>query len=191
MSPKRQTVTSVGDERRLAPRWGIPVALVGLFVLLPLFEVTILILTGRVIGALWIILILLAEAALGAWLLKREGSKTWRQMRNTVKAGKAPGNELLDAALVGTGGFLLLLPGFLTDIVGIFCLLPWTRPLVRTTLAWAVNRYLSKVAQPVLPILRQDGVIEGSVIEGKVTESTSTSPSEAGPVGRRDRLSSP
>ena len=51
-----------------------------------------------------------------------------------------PGSELTDAALVLVGGVLLLLPGFLTDLVGLLFVLPVTRPLTRRWLQAMVER---------------------------------------------------
>jgi len=53
-----------------------------------------------------------------------------------------PSRQLADAALVLVGGTLLLTPGFLTDIVGFFFILPMTRPLARRALEAVVARKL-------------------------------------------------
>ena len=53
-----------------------------------------------------------------------------------------PSRQLADAALVLIGGTLLLTPGFLTDVVGFFFVLPFTRPLARGVLQRAVERRL-------------------------------------------------
>ena len=50
--------------------------------------------------------------------------------------GRLPAQELVDAGLVLVGGTLLLAPGFITDVVGFFFILPWTRPLTRRLLVW-------------------------------------------------------
>ena len=42
-----------------------------------------------------------------------------------------PARELADAALILVGGTLLLTPGFVSDVVGLFCVLPFTRPVAR------------------------------------------------------------
>ena len=53
-----------------------------------------------------------------------------------------PSRQLADAALVLVGGTLLLAPGFLTDIVGFFFILPFTRPIARTALEAVVAKRL-------------------------------------------------
>ena len=124
--------------RRWVPWWVL--ALV--FVVLPLAEIYVLIQIGHVIGAWWTILLLLADGMLGSWLMKREGSRTWAALRDALQSGRMPGTELADAALVLVGGTLLLTPGFLSDVVGLFCILPLTRPAARRLLARVVTRRL-------------------------------------------------
>ena len=59
-----------------------------------------------------------------------------------------PARELADGVLILVGGTLMLTPGFVTDAVGILCLLPVTRPLGRRVLAGVINRRLVGVAFP-------------------------------------------
>ena len=66
-----------------------------------------------------------------------------------------PTGELADAALVLVGGLLLMLPGFVTDLIGLFFLLPLTRPLARKAIAFFVARRLNRMGarrvQPAAP----------------------------------------
>ncbi len=126
--------------RRRRPRW-----LVVVFVLLlvvPIVEIAAIIAVGKVIGGWPTVLLLLAESALGAWLVKREGGRAWRALTTALSTGQMPSRQLADAALVLVGGTLLLTPGFVTDLVGFFFVLPMTRPLARTVLEAAVARRL-------------------------------------------------
>src|SRR4051794_10479169 len=110
-------------------RSGWPLALlVVLLVAIPIFEVYVLVQVGERIGALPTILILIVEAVFGAWLMRREGARTWRALNDAFVGGRVPTGELADAALVLVGGVLLVLPGFLTDVLGLFFLIPFTRP---------------------------------------------------------------
>jgi len=79
----------------------------------------------------------------------------WQALQTALSTGKMPGRELADAALVLIGGTLLLTPGFLTDLVGFFFILPITRPITRQWLQRLVERRLT---QP------PPGVIRGEVI---------------------------
>ena len=108
----------------------------------PIIEIAAIIAVGRVIGGWQTLLLLLLESALGAWIVRREGSRTWEALRTALRSGRMPSRQLADAALVLIGGTLLLTPGFVTDIVGFFFILPLTRPVTRAWLEAAVARRL-------------------------------------------------
>ena len=83
------------------------------------------------IGLGWTILLTLATSALGWLLLARQGTKALGELRLRAQEHRAPGRALGDAGLVALGGLLMLLPGFLGDLVGLLCLLPGTRAPAR------------------------------------------------------------
>jgi UPF0716 protein FxsA len=114
--------------------------LVLLFVVLPVLEIYVLIQVGQVIGAGWTVLLLLADGFLGGWLMKREGTRAWRSLREALESNRLPARELADAALILVGGTLLLTPGFVTDIAGFFFVLPFTRPVARRALTGYLTR---------------------------------------------------
>ena len=147
--------------------WVWPLVVV-LLVAVPIFEVWLLIQVGQQIGVLATIGILVAEALLGAWLMKREGSRAWKALNEALRTGAMPSNQLADAALVLVGGVLLMLPGFVTDVVGFFFLLPFTRPLARRLLGVLAARQVSQLNLPAM-VVRSD---HGDVITGETVEGT-------------------
>ncbi len=112
----------------------MPALLVLLFVVIPILEIVVIIQVGQVIGAWWTVALLVADSVLGAWLLRREGARAWRAFREALEAGRWPGDEVAQGALVIVGGTLLLTPGFITDVVGFLLLVPVSRRLVARTL---------------------------------------------------------
>jgi UPF0716 protein FxsA len=116
--------------------------LVVLLVVVPIVEVAVLVAVGRAIGGWQTVGLLLVESALGAWLVRREGSRAWAALVSALRTGRMPSRELTDAALVLVGGTLLLTPGFVTDVVGFAFVLPLTRPLARALLVHLVERRL-------------------------------------------------
>jgi UPF0716 protein FxsA len=120
--------------------------LIGLFVALPIVEIYVIIQVGQAIGALPTVALLVAESILGGWLVKREGRRAWDALRTTLRTGRLPGRELLDAGLVLVGGTLLLTPGFVTDVFGFFFVLPLTRPLARRVVTSALARRAARRA---------------------------------------------
>ncbi len=109
------------------------------FILLPLLELWLILQVGELIGAVPTILLLLGSAVLGAWLMKSQGGQAWRSFRAATSAGRVPAAEAVDGFFVIFGGTLLLLPGFLSDGVGLLLLLPSTRKLLRERLIGHVN----------------------------------------------------
>lgn len=148
--------------RRRLPWWLLVVA----FLVIPLAELFLLIQLGQVVGPWWTILILLADAVLGSWLVKREGSRTWRALQDALAARRMPAKELADGALVLVGGTLLVTPGFLTDAVGLFCILPFTRPVARRVLTRLLARRLAVARPPAAGRPGHSDVIRGDVIDG-------------------------
>jgi UPF0716 protein FxsA len=148
VAPTRR-LTRRGRRRR---HWGWYVFLALLVV--PVAEIAVIVAVGSVIGGWQTLALLLAESALGAYLVKREGRRSWQALKVALGTGQMPGRELSDAALVLIGGTLLLTPGFLTDIVGFFFILPFTRPITRRWLQRLVERRL----------VGRSGIVRGEVI---------------------------
>lgn len=123
------------------------VVMLALFIGLPILEIYVIIQVGQEIGAMPTILLLIAESALGAWVVKREGIRAWRALNDSLASGTLPGKELGDAAVVLMGGVLLLTPGFVTDIFGFLFVLPPTRPLARRLLGVLASRRLVRFGE--------------------------------------------
>jgi UPF0716 protein FxsA len=152
-------------QRRRVP-WGV---LAVLFVVVPLVEIYVLIQVGQVIGAWWTILLLIADSVLGSYLIKREGARAWRALTLALRNSQMPARELADGALVLVGGTLLLTPGFLSDVLGFFCILPVTRPVARRLLLSLVTRKVLGSVHVVGDRTRQrpgpDSVVQGEVVD--------------------------
>jgi len=150
--------------------------------LLVLAELVVFVLVAAWIGVGWTVLATLATSALGWALLARQGTKALADLRERARTRRSPGRELGDAGLVAAGGLLMVLPGFIGDLVGLLCLLPATRPLVRGALTRLVMTRLPVGMRPPVrvesvrtaEVPRADDVrtpplvIEGSVVEGEV-----------------------
>jgi UPF0716 protein FxsA len=108
--------------------------LVLLFIAIPIVEIYVIIQVGQAIGALWTILLLVADSILGSVLMRAQGRAAWRRFNAAIAGGRVPAREVLDGVLVIFGGALLLTPGFVTDVFGLAFLLPPTRALIRRLL---------------------------------------------------------
>jgi UPF0716 protein FxsA len=102
--------------------------LIPLFILLlPLAEIACFILVGRRIGLFPTLSLVVLSAVAGVVLMRVQGFGVLTRLRQSGQQGRAPGKELLDAAMIMIAGILLLIPGFLTDIVGLALFLPPVR----------------------------------------------------------------
>jgi UPF0716 protein FxsA len=108
--------------------------LVLLFIVVPIAELYVIIKVGEAIGVLPTLALLLADAVLGSLLLRHQGRGAWRRFNEALAQRRFPGKEVADGVLIVIGGTLLLAPGFITDIVGIFLLIPPTRAIARRLL---------------------------------------------------------
>jgi UPF0716 protein FxsA len=102
-----------------------------LLIAVPIAELWIIVQVADGIGILWTLLLLFGISIAGARLLKQQGTSTWRRLRETTAGGGIPTEEVTDGAMILLGGALLLTPGFLTDVVGLWLLIPQTRAVVK------------------------------------------------------------
>ncbi len=115
--------------------------LVLLLVLIPVAELFVIIEVWQRIGGLETLLLLVVVSVAGAWLVKNQGLGVWYRLNRQLSAGRLPTNELIDGALVLFAGALMLTPGFITDVVGLFLLLPPGRAAVRRIVrGWSIRR---------------------------------------------------
>jgi len=98
-----------------------------LFLMVPVLEIYFLIQVGSLIGAIPTILLVLATAIIGAGLLRQQGLSTLARFQTNLSSGTLPAQEMIEGILLAVGGALLMTPGFVTDTMGFFCLIPFTR----------------------------------------------------------------
>lgn len=102
-----------------------------MLVIAMLIEIGGIYMMGRWIGGLGAFALLIATVVLGLWLIKTEGRRVWQQAQQQMQAGQVPGHTLLEGLCVLAGGILLIVPGFISDIIGITMIVPFTRPVYR------------------------------------------------------------
>jgi UPF0716 protein FxsA len=119
-----------------------------LAVLAVVAELAVFVAVAAWIGVGWTLLAMLATSALGVLLLARQGMRALIDLRERVRSRRPAGRELGNAGLVAVGGLLMLLPGFLGDLLGLLCLLPLTRGLMRGLIARIVVGRLPVALRP-------------------------------------------
>lgn len=101
-----------------------------LFIFFPAVEIYLLIKVGSAIGALNMVLWIFASAIFGIWYARAHSEYSMMQMRADISQGKIPKNALVDSVFISIGGILLVLPGLITDALGLLLLFPPTRHLI-------------------------------------------------------------
>ena len=101
----------------------IPLLLLSLVV----FELYVLFLASKSLGSLKVLALIIITAVLGISYIKKQGLKTITKVRERISSGKSPNSEFIQGLLLAFGGVLLVIPGFISDLIGLVFALPFTR----------------------------------------------------------------
>jgi UPF0716 protein FxsA len=123
-----------------------------LFIAWPIAELFVIIKVADAIGVLDTIVLLIAGWPLGIWALRSQGRAAWRRLAVAVAENRPPTREVVDGALIVAGGGLLIVPGFITDAIGITLLFPPTRALVR---AFLVRNFSNRLVLQAFAVRRR------------------------------------
>jgi len=120
--------------------------LISLFTLL---DFVVLFSVGSEVGLLITLVLIFVTGVGGLHLIRREGAYNLARAREKLNAGELPSSELLTGAALIFGGALLMAPGFLSDALGLACLIPNARRLMFKLLAWlGIARVKAKSEAP-------------------------------------------
>ena len=101
-----------------------------LILLVPIIEIYLFIKIGSQIGAFNTISLIFITAIIGIYYAKYEGLNTLRSAINQIVKNELPIYEIVSGAALAFASLLLILPGFLTDIIGFLIIFPWTRKIL-------------------------------------------------------------
>ena len=99
-------------------------------ILVPVVEIYLLIKIGSEIGALTTILLIFATAIIGIYYAKYEGLNTLRSAFNQLSKNEAPAYEMISGAAIAFAALLLIVPGFVTDMMGFLLIFPLSRKII-------------------------------------------------------------
>lgn len=102
------------------------------FILAPILDLYILISASREMGFLTTVLLIVATSIAGYYLARSEGKLVIRNINRDLSQGMVPDEELLNGLCILLGGIFLIIPGIVTDIIGITMVLPGTRDLYKS-----------------------------------------------------------
>lgn len=111
---------------------------------LPLLELIVIVLFVNWIGVWATLLFMLVTSVVGVLFAKRQGLKTIKLAQVQMQNNQVPSHSLLDSVCIFIGGALLVLPGFVTDLIGLFLLFPWTRGIVKAALLKVIHTAVAK-----------------------------------------------
>ena len=124
----------------------------------PILEILVMIKVGQQVGAINTILLILLTAIIGIYYARIEGLNTIRSGFINLYKNKIPVYEMISGASIAIAAILLIIPGFVTDIIGLFLLFPFSRKFLVTT--WIrKNKTKNK--------MRNDNILDGEIIEKK------------------------
>ncbi|MBO1580847.1 FxsA family protein [Bacillus sp. XF8] len=122
-----------------------------LFILIPAVEITVLIGSSHLIGLWSTFAMIVFTGVLGAYLAKKQGFKVLREIQSRLNNGEMPADAVLDGIFVFVGGVLLILPGYVTDVIGFVFIFPMTRklfkPFIMKWLEWKLRRNTTVIVQ--------------------------------------------
>ena len=97
------------------------------FIVLPFLEMVVLIEVGGAIGALSTVALVFLGAFIGIQVIRQQGFSTMVKAQQKMAAGELPAGEMVEAFMIAIGGLLMLVPGFVTDFMGVMLLIPAMR----------------------------------------------------------------
>ncbi|WP_417896750.1 FxsA family protein, partial [Bacillus pumilus] len=102
-----------------------------LLILFPAVEISLFLISSKIIGILPTMLMIVLTSALGAYFARKQGIEAFQKVQRDLQYGKMPGVTIVDGFCILIGGLLLLIPGFLSDIIGALLLIPMTRKQIK------------------------------------------------------------
>ena len=123
---------------------------------IPLIEIYLMIKVGSVIGAFNTIFLIFFTAITGIYFAKLEGLSAIRSGFHQLVKNELPLYEIISGAALAFAAFLLIIPGFLTDLVGFFLIIPITRKFL-------IKSIFSKFRKKP----NDENIIEGSFVENE------------------------
>lgn len=117
--------------------------LLALFIV-PALEIGVFIWVGGMIGPWWVVSLIILSGIIGITYAKQQGLETWIRARQAINNGQVPRDQITDGICIFIGAVFLFAPGFITDIIGILLIVPWTRipfkQFLMKWIAWKISK---------------------------------------------------
>lgn len=146
----------------------MPILILLSILCIPIAEIAVFIKVGQIVGLGWTLLLVVLTAVLGVAMLRRQGLRTLTLTQQKLDRGELPVGELFEGLCLLVAGGLLLMPGFITDIIGLTLFVPPIRKFLGTAILKAIlhsrNTRFWVNGQEMRP--------GGTVIDGEYTDVT-------------------
>jgi len=102
-----------------------------LLISVPLIELMVILKVNEFIGFRWTIVIIILTGITGSFLLRHQGRTLVAVIRSKIEDGEMPADKIIEGFFLFSGGIMLLFPGYVTDVIGLFLMIPGNRRLLR------------------------------------------------------------
>ena len=113
-----------------------------LFITVPIIELFVFLKLADYIGIGYTLFLVILTGVIGVALTRHQGFSVSKKILENLNQGVLPGNQLLESLLILIGAALLLTPGFMTDIVGLSLLVPYSRRIFREVIKIRLKHYI-------------------------------------------------
>ena len=120
------------------------------FVAIVFAEIATFIVVGNWLGVFPTLLLIVLTSVLGVYLVKKGGTKSFQTIQNSIAQGQAPGIALIEAFMMFVGAVLLIVPGFLSDIIGLMMFTSFTRNLFKPVIFMWLRRKMKNSQMVIL-----------------------------------------
>lgn len=103
-------------------------------------EIALFIIVGKAIGVFYTLAFIIATSVFGIFIAKKRGMKSYQDIQKSLQQGQPPGVAMIETFMIFVGGALLVLPGFITDIIGLFFILGITRNLFKPLIYYFLRK---------------------------------------------------
>jgi len=126
--------------------------------IVPFVEIYLLLQVGSLIGAFPTVFLVVLTAILGAALLRQQGFTAFQRFQRSLAQGEIPAYEMIEGPIILLGGVLLLTPGFITDLLGLACLIPSLR---RKIAQYVLENHLLQAVSDFPQAKKEGNILEG------------------------------
>ncbi len=134
-------------------------AVILFIITIPLIEIYLMIKVGGIIGAFNTIFLIFFTAITGIYFVRLAGLSALRSGFNQLVKNEIPIYEIISGAALAFAALLLIIPGFLTDVLGFLLIIPPTRKIIIKIISSKFN------------IKRHDKNVNENIIEGDFEEN--------------------